>query len=422
MNGEEALVEALRQCSEARYAVPGYPVTTLASRLDAEVTINEKVALEYALGDSLCGRRAVVLLKNVGLNACADPLINATTQGLVAGVVVVAGDDLEVKGSQNAQDSRYFGELAQIPVIEPDRETLWSGVQAAFEASETFSRVALIRITPSLLSTEVESGSCVRRDRKGTLADPSLTMKGRAIRADTQLRDLFSWSHLSPLNRIRGGTVGVGMAHGTSHVVTAYPPPPLPPGAVINEFGRPFVREHLSLQPPAERRVPESFSMRGYCRTFCPGCPFLPLLERMKERNLRAACDMGCAILACNPPFRVGICGYGLGSSVAVAARSTRVALTGDYALLHSGINALIDVREKGRTLLCIVMKNLRMGLVGKEPVMDPVPYLRWADPVICAADDTATLDRELIHTEGLKVLVVEGTCPEGAKHGTVEC
>jgi indolepyruvate ferredoxin oxidoreductase alpha subunit len=66
MNGEEALVEALRQCSEARYAVPGYPVTTLASRLDAEVTINEKVALEYALGDSLCGRRAVVLLKNVG--------------------------------------------------------------------------------------------------------------------------------------------------------------------------------------------------------------------------------------------------------------------------------------------------------------------------------------------------------------------
>jgi Indolepyruvate ferredoxin oxidoreductase, alpha and beta subunits len=86
----------------------------------------------------------------------------------------------------------------------------------------------------------------------------------------------------------------------------------------------------------------------------------------LQERGLQAACDMGCAILAMNPPYRVGVCGYGLGSSVAVAARSTGVALIGDYAMLHSGLNALVDVREKRLPLLCIVMKNLRLGMVGK--------------------------------------------------------
>ena len=75
-------------------------------------------------GDSLMGRRAAVIIKNVGVNACADPLLQATTQGLIGGVVLVAGDDPEAKGSQTAQDSRYYGELAELPVIEPDASML----------------------------------------------------------------------------------------------------------------------------------------------------------------------------------------------------------------------------------------------------------------------------------------------------------
>jgi TPP-dependent indolepyruvate ferredoxin oxidoreductase alpha subunit len=53
------------------------------------VVINEKVALEYGLGDSLSEKRSVIIIKNVGLNVCADPLVNATTQGLRSGVVIV---------------------------------------------------------------------------------------------------------------------------------------------------------------------------------------------------------------------------------------------------------------------------------------------------------------------------------------------
>ena len=81
MKGVDAIAAALQGCGDRFYAVPGYPVTDIATVVRAEIVINEKVALEYALGDSLDGRRAAVIIKNVGLNVCADPLINATTQG-----------------------------------------------------------------------------------------------------------------------------------------------------------------------------------------------------------------------------------------------------------------------------------------------------------------------------------------------------
>jgi indolepyruvate ferredoxin oxidoreductase alpha subunit len=422
MKGEEVLARAMRSATDTCYAVPGYPVSRLAELARAEMVINEKVAIEYALGDSLAGRRSAVIVKNVGLNAGADPLVNATTQGLRAGVVIVTGDDLEVAGSQNAQDSRYYGEVAQVPVLEPDQDTGASSVEAAFQASEKFSRIALLRVTPPLLEYEMPDHPAERISGSGMLADPGLTMRGRAIRADRTLREMFTWSQLSTLNRLRGGSIGVGPAPGTSHVVTVYPPPPLPPGASVNEYGRPFVSEHRMLAPPGVRREPETFAMRGRYRTFCRSCPFKPLLAILQERGVQVACDMGCAILAMNPPYRVGVCGFGLGSSVAVAARSTGVALIGDYAMLHSGLNALVDVAEKRLPLLCIVMKNLRMGMVGEQEAYNPVPYLHWAHPVVLAAAEVEEHRDLFVRPERLQVIVIEGICPSGERHEIVEC
>ena len=89
----EMLAESLKTCTDRQYTVPGFPITELGGLVNAEMVINEKTALEYALGDSLSGKRAAVIIKNVGLNACADPLLQATAQGLIGGVVLVAGDD-----------------------------------------------------------------------------------------------------------------------------------------------------------------------------------------------------------------------------------------------------------------------------------------------------------------------------------------
>jgi TPP-dependent indolepyruvate ferredoxin oxidoreductase alpha subunit len=422
MRGTDAIAQALLRCADRYYAVPGYPVTELAAKVGGEQVINEKVALEYALGDALTGKRAVVILKNVGLNACADPLVNATTQGVGAGVTIVCGDDVEVAASQNAQDSRYYGEVAQIPVLEPDAATCQASVEEAFRASEQFSRVALFRVTPALLNADVAEDVPVRRSRPAALAPRELTMRGRVAYAERHLAGMFAWSKSSPLNRWDGGPVGVGPAPGSSRVVTVYPPPAGPALLEqVTERGRPFLREHRCILPPAALDIPETYASRGRYRTFCPNCPFKPAMRILAERKLNVICDIGCSLLAMNPPYQIGVASYGLGSSIAVAARSTGIALCGDYALLHSGINALADVREKGIPLLCIVLKNERMGLVGQGPAYDIDPYITWATPVHADAADEHRLRMALVPPQERHVVVIEGVCPPGERHETVE-
>jgi hypothetical protein len=424
MKGLEMLAESLKTCTDRQYTVPGFPVTELGGLVNAEMVINEKTALEYALGDSLSGKRAAVIIKNVGLNACADPLLQATAQGLIGGVVLVAGDDPDAEGSQTAQDSRYFGELAELPVIEPGAVTCARAVEAALEASEKFSRVAILRLTPRILDAEIVPDQCPvpRSGGKGRLSLRTWTMNGRVTAAEELYRSMFAWSDSSPLNHWAGEPAGTGAEPGKTRIVTVHP---LPREAAaireIHEYGRTFVRDHRGLQPPMPRERPEAMEDRGYYRTFCHDCPFKLMMNILKARNLPMVCDAGCSILGMTPPYELGIASYGMGASIAVAARSTKLALIGDYALLHSGLNALIDVYEKQLPLLCIVMKNNCTAMTGKQSAYDPVPCLSWAYPVICSSDDRKTLVKELVIGNRPRTVVIEGTCPEGSRHETIE-
>jgi len=421
MNGSAAVADALIRSTDRRYTVPGYPVTELAALAGAELVINEKTALEYALGDSIAGRRAAVIVKNVGMNACADPLVQAVNQGLIAGVVLVAGDDPEAKGSQTAQDSRYYGELAGLPVIEPDPSCCHAAVEAAFQASEEFSRVALLRLTPGVLDAEATDLPVQRTDRRGRLANRTWTMNGRATAAEELYRRMSDWSTASPLNLWHGGPAGAGPAPGKSRIVTVNPVPAHAAGIrAVHECGRTFIRDHRRVLPPEPRGPPATMEARGFYRTFCRNCPYHPMLKILKERGMQVICDAGCSILAMNRPYESGLASYGMGASIAVAARSTKIAVIGDYALLHSGLNALIDVYTRKLPMLCIVMKNTRAAMTGGQPVPDLLPYLSWARPVVCGAGESRTLDRELVVTDTPRTLVVEGVCPEGCSHETI--
>lgn len=422
MKGVDVITRAILACTDRQYTVPGFPITELGERTGAELVINEKTALEYALGDSLSGRRVAVIIKNVGVNACADPLLQATAQGLIGGVILVAGDDPEAKSSQTAQDSRYYGELAELPVIEPDGSTCYAGVEAALEASEEFSRVAMLRLTPQVLEMEVTGNPVPRHDRKGRLSDRTWTMNGRVTAAEELYRTMFAWSDRSVLNQWKGEPAGVGAAEGTTRIVTVHPLPVQAAGMhSVHESGRTFVRDHRGILPPLPQKRPQSMEDRGYYRTFCTACPFKPLMNLLRDRTMNPVCDAGCSVLGMNPPYELGVASYGMGASIAVAARSTRVALIGDYALLHSGLNALIDVYQKRLPLLCIVMNNKCTAMTGRQQAYDPVPYIRWANPVVCCADDELTLKQELVVTDRPRTLVIEGTCPEGSSHETVE-
>jgi len=96
---------------------PGSPVTGVfdsivaaaepGRNLDASWAPNEKVAMEMAIGASIGGQRALVILKSVGLNIALDPLATATYSGCPRGLVILLGDDPGAWGSQNEQDSRW---------------------------------------------------------------------------------------------------------------------------------------------------------------------------------------------------------------------------------------------------------------------------------------------------------------------------
>jgi len=423
VKGEEALAEAIRTATDRQYSVPGYPIIRLSALCGGEMVVNEKTGLEYALGDSLAGRRAALVVKNVGVNACVDPLVQATAQGLIGGVLLVAGDDPAAVGSQTSQDSRIIGELAEIPVLEPGPPDCFLAVEAALQASEEFSRVAMLRVTPALLEAEVTGSPARRSEKRGRLTDRSYTMHGRVTASRMVFRKMQEWSDRSSLNTWKGRSAGIGPVPGESRVVTVFPPPArLAECFPVGEVGLPFSADHCRHRflPPTGEEEPETLEKRGYYRTFCRDCPYKPVIALMKDEGMKPVCDAGCVVMAMNPPYRIGVASYGMGSSIAVAARSTGVALTGDYALLHSGLNALIDVYEKGLPLLCVVLDNRCAAMTGKQPSIPVERYIGWARPHFVGASEIPRI-RDLFRTADRPgVIVIRGECPEGQDHEIV--
>ena len=95
--------------------------------LHLEWSVNEKAALEVASAAAYSGARALVTMKQVGLNVASDPLMSLAYVGVEGGLVVVSADDPGPISSQTEQDTRRFAEFARIPVFDP------SSPEEAFE-------------------------------------------------------------------------------------------------------------------------------------------------------------------------------------------------------------------------------------------------------------------------------------------------
>ena len=156
MNGLQAAVLAAEDAAAwVRTYVPGYPITDLAAALGAEISVNEKVALEIALGASATGRRALVIVKQVGMNILADPMVISATHTIGSGVVILAGDDLGPRGSQAEMDSRFFGPLAELPMLDPrSPASLHASILEGYTVSEWLRIPVIVRVTARLLSDE----------------------------------------------------------------------------------------------------------------------------------------------------------------------------------------------------------------------------------------------------------------------------
>ncbi|MDR3569741.1 MAG: indolepyruvate ferredoxin oxidoreductase subunit alpha [Syntrophobacteraceae bacterium] len=156
--GNEAIA---RGAVEAGLAVgaayPGTPSSEISNNLFEmsresdlyfEFSVNEKVSMEVAAAAASSGLRSMTMMKHVGLNVAADPLLTLAYVGVKGGMVVVSADDPQMFSSQNEQDNRYYGKLAGIPVLEPSSvEEAKDMVRYAFELSEQVGEPVLFRTT-----------------------------------------------------------------------------------------------------------------------------------------------------------------------------------------------------------------------------------------------------------------------------------
>ena len=113
-----------------------------------EWSVNEKAAVEVAAGAAIAGSRAIVTMKQVGLNVASDPVMCLSYVGVKGGLVIVSADDPGPISSQTEQDTRVFGRFSKIPVLDPSNPLeAFQMVQDAFRLSEEFQTPVIVRPT-----------------------------------------------------------------------------------------------------------------------------------------------------------------------------------------------------------------------------------------------------------------------------------
>ena len=181
--GDEAVAQgAIDAGVSGIYGYPGTPSTEIITyakrtpevkdgKIIATWTVNEKTAMETALGMSYAGKRSIVTMKHVGLNVAADAFINSAISGVNGGLVLVVADDPSMHSSQNEQDSRVYGKFAMVPMIEPtNAQEAYEMIRYALDLSEKVKLPVLFRITTRLAHSR--SGVTIGDKLKQNHLDP----------------------------------------------------------------------------------------------------------------------------------------------------------------------------------------------------------------------------------------------------------
>ncbi len=274
------------------YGYPGTPSTEIIEyvqrspeakerNIHREWSVNEKTAMEAALGMSYAGKRAIVTMKHVGLNVAADAFVNSAITGVNGGLIVAVADDPSMHSSQNEQDSRYYGKFAFTPILEPsNQQEAYDMVHYGFELSEKYQLPVLLRLTTRIAHSRggVQTTDAVKAENKVKLPDdpvqfvllPSIAKK-RYANLLTEQPGLVEESDNSPFNKYFDGSdkslgiIASGIAfnylmencpEGCKHPVVKISQYPLPYNmlkklfdevdeVLVLEEGYPFVEEQL---------------------------------------------------------------------------------------------------------------------------------------------------------------------------------
>jgi indolepyruvate ferredoxin oxidoreductase alpha subunit len=247
--GDEAIaLGALHAGLGGVYAYPGTPSTEITEFIQGNPLTkergihsrwctNEKTAMEAALGMSYAGKRALVCMKHVGMNVCADAFVNSAITGTNGGIVVLAADDPSMHSSQNEQDSRFYGKFAMVPVFEPsNQQEAYDMMKVAFEYSEAIKEPVVMRLVTRLAHSRasVTIGEPIAQQQlplatgRQWVLLPGIAKKNYAVLIDKQPGMLkaaedsaYNSLTLYPANKGKMGVIACGI--GYNYVTEAQP-------------------------------------------------------------------------------------------------------------------------------------------------------------------------------------------------------
>lgn len=385
LSGNEAIAQGAWEAGATiGAAYPGTPSTETMEAFGrkegvyAEWAVNEKVAVEVAIGASAAGARVLSTMKHVGVNVAADPLFTAAYTGVGGGMVILAADDPGMYSSQNEQDSHWYAKAACIPMLDPsDSAEALRFTKEAYDISEEFDVPVFIRssVRISHTRTPVEVGPRNERLFEPLAIEPAkwVMMPANAKpRRKVQLERidaLSQWVETCPYNvvEMRDSAVGVICAGAVyQHVREALPQASLLklgvtwplPAQKIREFAESvdavyvieeastylhdgvqalgvevtstpcslprdgeltpgLIRQAFGQEPLAFEPAPTDVPPRP--PALCAGCPHRLVFKELARAKAIVSGDIGCYTLGALPPLSAMNSTVDMGASISMA-------------------------------------------------------------------------------------------------------
>ncbi len=369
-------------------AYPGSPTVEILETVSSyeevysEFSLNEKVALEVAIGGALYGARSMAIMKHVGVNIAMDPLMTFTQMPINGGFLLVTGDDPGMASSQNEQDNRIIGKFANMGIFYPgNSQEAKDFTKLALELSEDYSTPMLLDITSRICHSRsiVEIGEREEREVAGFTPDQSkyTMLPPNTFQAQYSMKEriekLEEYAYDSPINileEVEGSdtlviTNGItyynikeldldlsiyklGMVYPISEkrikeLASKYK------NIVVVEEMMPFIENELKLMG-VDCVGKEFFSFTGELFTediekgfkelglidqlkygeeeedkvvarppmFCAGCPHRPIFDILKKARVKVIGDIGCYSMSVLPAFAVSNVMVSMGATLGI--------------------------------------------------------------------------------------------------------
>lgn len=233
LSGNEAIARGAYEYGvQVATGYPGTPSSEIMANVAqykeiyAEWSVNEKVAMDGAVGACYAGKRSMVTMKSVGMNVAADSFFYPVYTGVRGGLVIVVADDPGMFSSQNEQDNRQYARFAKMPLLEPsDSQEMKDFIGVALEMSEEWDTPVLIRTTMRISHSASPAELRERMADDGAETPPldrdphklvctAMWARKRHPVVEERLKKLAEFADTFELNRLEWGDRRMGIVAG----------------------------------------------------------------------------------------------------------------------------------------------------------------------------------------------------------------